>query len=158
MAFNSTTLIGANLTNVDTTAQFALGTITQGVDSTYGSGEFVYLKGVASTVAGSVVVFDQYAATTTLATAGSRGPAAVALAPTVANTYGWYQIGGAAVVKAATVVAGGNVYATATAGTVDDATVAGDKIDGMRFKTADGTPAAGFAVAQMDRPSMNANG
>jgi hypothetical protein len=158
MAFVSTSLIGAQLTNVDSTAQFALGTKTTAVDPVLGSGEFVYLKGVASTVAGSVVIFDDYAGTTTLVVAGSRGPAAVALAATVANTYGWYQIEGSAVVKETGATAGANVYATATAGVPSATTVAGDKIDGMRFKTADGTPSAGFAYAQIQRPSMNANG
>jgi hypothetical protein len=158
MAFNSTTLIGANLSNVDTTPTQSVGTITQGFDVTMGAGEFIYLKGVASTVVGSTVIYDTYANTTVLTVAGSRGPVAVALAASVANTYGWYQIGGAAVIKAGTVLAGGNVYATATAGQVDDAVVAGDKIDGARLKTADGTPSAGLAIAELARPSMSANG
>lgn len=135
-----------------------IGTRVKAFDPTYGEGEFVYLKGVASTAIGSVVIYDQYANTTTLATAGSRGPIAVAMSANVAGQGGWYQIAGAAVVKAATVAAAGNCYATATAGTIDDATVAGDKIDGMRFKTADGTPSAGFAIVELDRPAMNANG
>jgi len=159
MAFNPISLIGAYAPgSVDSTQLVIPGTIIRATDPTYGEGEFVYLKGVASTAAGSVVIYDQYANTTTLATAGSRGPVAVAMGATVANTFGWYQISGSAVVKAATVLAGGNVYATATAGTVDDPTVAGDKIDGMRFKTADGTPSAGLAVVQLARPSMNGNG
>lgn len=159
MAFSINSLVGASpVGSVDTVAAHPIGTVAKGLDPVYGEGEFVYLKGVASTAVGAVVIFDQYANTTTLATAGSRGPVAVATAATVANTYGWYQISGSTAVKAATVVANGNVYATATAGTVDDAVVAGDKIDGMRFKTADGTPSAGFAVVQMARPSMSANG
>ena len=76
----------------------------------------------------------------------------------VANQFGWYQISGAAVIKAGTVAANGSVYATATAGTVDDAVVSGDKVDGARFKTADGTPSAGFAYCQLARPSLNGNG
>ena len=39
-----------------------------------------------------------------------------------------------------------------------DEPVTGDKIDGARFKTADGTPSAGFAIAQISRPALNANG
>ena len=76
----------------------------------------------------------------------------------VANQQGWYQIAGSAVITAGTVAANGNVYVTATAGSVDDAVVAGDKVDGARFKTADGTPAAGQAIVQLDRPSLNGNG
>lgn len=146
------------IADTSTVQNHALGTTVRAVDETYGEGEFVYLKGAASTVVGSVVIFDQKAATTTLAVAGSRGPAAVAMSANVANQYGWYQVSGSAVAKAATVVAGASPYVTATAGTIDDAVVATDKIDGARFKTADGTPAAGFAVLQLARPSLNGNG
>lgn len=146
------------ITDTSTTQNMPLGTVVRAVDDTYGEGQFIYLKGVAATAVGSVVVYDQRAGTTTLATAGSRGPAAVAMSANVAGQYGWYQVHGSAVVKALTVAANGNVYATATAGTVDDAVVAGDKLDGARFKTVDGTPSAGLAVAQIAFPSMNANG
>lgn len=146
------------IADTETVQKHPLGTTVRAVDETYGEGEFVYLKGVASTVVGSVVIFDQRAATTTLAVAGSRGPAAVAMSANVANQYGWYQVSGSAVAKAATVAANASPYVTATAGTIDDAVVSGDKIDGARFKTADGTPSAGFAVLQLARPSLNGNG
>ena len=142
----------------DTTQNHPLGTIVTAVDPTYGAGEFVYLKGVASTAVGSAVIFDQYAGTTTLATAGSRGAVGVALSANVASQYGWYQISGSAVVKTGTVVANAPAYVTATAGTLDDAVVAGDKIDGFVFKTANGTPSAGLTTAQIERPSLNGNG
>ena len=135
-----------------------VGTIAQFSDPTYGTGEFIWLNGVASTAVADLVIYDQKAGTTTRAVAGSRGPAAVAMSANVANQQGWYQIAGAAVVTAGTVLANGNVYVTATAGSVDDAVVAGDKVDGARFKTADGTPAAGQAIVQLDRPSLNGNG
>lgn len=147
------------ITVTDTVQNHTLGAIRKAKDVvTYGEGEFVYLKGLAATAVGSVVIFDQKAATTTLATAGSRGPVAIAMSANVANQYGWYQISGSAVAKAATVLAGGKVYATATPDTVDDAVVAGDKIDGAIFKTADGTPSAGLAVVQIARPCMSGNG
>jgi hypothetical protein len=142
----------------DTVQNHPVGTVVTASDPVYGAGEFIYLKGVASTAIGDLVIYDTYANTTKRAAAGDRGPAAVAMSANVANQFGWYQIGGAAVVKAATVAANGNVYVTATAGTVDDAVVSGDKIDGARFKTADGTPSAGFAIAQLAWPSLNANG
>jgi hypothetical protein len=142
----------------DTTQNHPLGTIVKAKDPTYGEGEFVYLKGLASTAVGEAVIYDQYAGTTKRAVAGDRGPAAIAMSANVASQYGWYQIGGSAVAKTGTVAAAGNVYVTATAGTLDDATVSGDKIDGARFKTADGTPSAGFAIAQLDRPALNGNG
>jgi hypothetical protein len=146
------------IADTNTVQQHALGTLVRAVDEVYGEGEFIYLKGVASTVVGSVVIFDQRAGTTTLAVAGSRGPCAVAMSANVANQFGWYQIGGSAVAKTGTVVADASPYVTATAGTIDDAVVSGDKIDGARFKTANGTPSAGLAVLQIARPSLNANG
>jgi hypothetical protein len=146
------------IADTSTVQNHPLGTTIRAVDETYGEGEFVYLKGVASTVVGSFVIFDQRLATTTLSVAGSRGPAAVAMSANVANQFGWYQVSGSAVVKAATVANNASPYVTATAGTIDDAVVSGDKIDGARFKTADGTPAAGFAVLQLARPSLNGNG
>lgn len=146
------------ISDTSTTIQVPLGTRVKAYDPTYGEGEFIYLKGLASTAIGETVIFDQYANTTTRAVAGSRGPAAIAMSANVANQYGWYQISGSAVVKAATVAANARPYVTATAGTIDDAVVAGDAIDGARFKTADGTPSAGFAILQFDRPCLNGNG
>ena len=160
MAYYTTTnMLGLPaIASTDTTQAVPIGTRVRAVDPTYGEGEFIYLKGVASTIVGAVVIYDEYANTTTLGVAGSRGPVAVAMSINVASQYGWYQISGAAVVKCGTVAAAGATYWTATPGSLDDAVVSGDKIDGMRFKTADGTPAAGFAVVAMDRPSASGNG
>jgi hypothetical protein len=152
-------LIGAQpIDETSTTQRHELGTRVIAYDPTYGTGEFIYLKGVANTDIGEVVVFDEKASTTTLTVLASRGPAAVSMSANVADQYGWYQIRGSAVVKAGTVASAGLVYSTATAGTVDDAVTAGSKIDGANFKTADGTPSAGFAVAQIAYPSLNGNG
>jgi hypothetical protein len=160
MAYSiSTARIGCQqIASTDTVQNHPLGTIVTAVDPVYGEGEFIYLKGLASTAIGEAVIFDQYAGTTKRAVANDRGPAAIAMSANVANQYGWYQITGSAVAKAGTVAAGGAIYVTATAGTVDDAVVATDKMDGARFKTADGTPSAGFAIVQLDRPSLNGNG
>ena len=161
MAFNITSLLGASpIGSIDTTAKFAVGTIVKATDNTgLGEAQFVYLPGVASTAVGLVVVYDLSAVTTTLGVAGSRGPAAVATAANTATTsYAWYQVEGLATVKETGATAGANVYWTATAGTPSATTVSGDKVDGIRFKTADGTPAAGTAYAMLAFPSANANG
>ena len=152
--------IGLQALDVTSTVQnHAIGFRTKGFDPTYGQAEFIYLKGLASTAIGETVIYDENANTTKRAVAGDRGPCAVALSANVANQYGWYQISGSAIVKvAAAVAAAAPCYVTATAGSIDDAVVATDKIDGMRFKTADGTPSAGFAVVQMDRPCLNGGG
>lgn len=146
------------ISTTSTVQQHPIGTRIKGLDPVYGDAEFIYLKGLASTAVGEMVIYDQNANTTKRAVAGDRGPCAIAMSANVANQYGWYQISGAAIAKAGTVAAAGNVYLTATPGTVDDATVAGDKVDGARFKTTDGTPSAGFAIVMLDRPSLNGNG
>jgi len=149
----------------DTVQNHPLGTVIKAVEnsnvggSPLGEGEFIYLKGVASTIVGSVVIYDQRAGTTTLTATASRGPVAIAQSANVANQFGWYQISGSAVVKtAAAVAANAMAYATATAGQADDAVVAGAKIDGATYRTADGTPSAGFAIVQLAGPCLNGNG
>jgi len=142
------------LTDTSTTQLHPIGTIVKGQDPTYGIGEFIYLKGVASTVVGNTAVYDS-AFATTLTVAASRGPVAVALSANVANQYGWYQIRGLAVVKAATVASGAACQTTATGGTIDDTTTAGQYIDGMVTKSADGTPSAGFAICALANPCCN---
>lgn len=148
-----------NFYDTSTTQNAPLGTIRRGQDATLGEGEFVYLRGVVGTVAGDAVIYDQRLGTTTRAVAGSRGPMAIALSANVANQYGWYQVSGSAVARtAAAAVANAPVYVTATAGQVDDAVVATDKVDGARYKSASDVPSAGFAVLQLSRPSLNGNG
>jgi len=161
MAYQPTeaTILPQNFSDTSTVANAPLGTIRRGQDPVYGEGEFIYLRGVASTAVGDLVVYDQRSGVaTTRAVAGSRGPVAVAMSANVANQYGWYQISGAAVVNSNTAVANASVYVTATPGQVDDAVVATDKVDGARYKTASGTPSAGFAVLQLSRPALNGNG
>ena len=146
------------ITATSTTQNHTIGTTVQAKHATYGVATFIYLKGVASTAAYNVVVYDEYANTTTRAVAGSRGPAAVAMSANVANQYGWYMIEGSAIITCSTVAADKPLYATATPGTVDDAVVSGDMILGMVSKTANGTPAAGQLVAQIARPCMSGLG
>lgn len=102
MAYSVNTLVGAQpIANTETTAKHNLGTIVRGVDPTYGEAEFIYLKGVASTVVGSVVTYNTSSYTTALAPVGTNKPqpVAIAMSANVADQYGWYQISGIAVVK-----------------------------------------------------------
>lgn len=104
------------------TAKHPLGMRIRAVDSTYGVGEFIYLEGVASTVVGSLVTYDQVTSSTTLATATALAglPLAVAMSACTADLYGWYQTKGAAVIKktATKVSPLAKVYISATAGRV----------------------------------------
>ena len=131
------------------------GTIITATDPTYGAAEFIFLKGVANTERGTVVLYNADDFSTSRAVANDIGPIAVAMAATVANKAGWYQIQGKAVVKAGTVADNGNVYLTATAGTVDDAVVAGDRVKNAKFASADGTPATGLAECEIARPFVD---
>ena len=87
------------IADTSTTQQHQLGKIVRAYDSTYGVGEFIYLKGVASTAVGSLVTYNTSSYTTALAPVGTNKaqPIAVAMSANVASQYGWYQISGIAV-------------------------------------------------------------
>lgn len=100
MAYAPSNLVGCqSLTVTSTVQQHPLGTIIRAVDPSLGEGEFTYLLGVASTVVGSVVIYDDTGWQTTLAPAGNNKaqPIAFAMSANVAAQYGWYQISGRAV-------------------------------------------------------------
>lgn len=147
------------IADTSTTQQHALGTIVRAEDrgsNGNGSGEFIYLKGAASTVAGSWVTYNLDDGSTTLLAANAIGPVAVAMSANVANQYGWYQIQGKAVALALTgFVDNANVYATATAGSVDDAVVAGDRVKGAVGASAVDFPATGKAEFEIARAFMD---
>jgi phospholipase/lecithinase/hemolysin len=125
------------------------------VDPTFGVGTFIYLKGIASTVVGSLVDYDQFLGTTALAPATTGvGPVAVAMSANVASQWGWYQVVGSAAVKAPNAMTvGADVHMlAATPGSVDDAAVAGEQILGAKVSTTTGTPSSGLALIQINRP------
>lgn len=117
------------ITETSTTKNHQLGTISVGFDTDYGYGEFIYLLGVANTATSSWVTYNADDWSTTLLAANARAPVAIAMSANVASQYGWYQISGKAIGKCLTQFAdNGRVYITATAGSVDDASVAGDVV------------------------------
>jgi hypothetical protein len=158
MAFRSTEswVLPQIFTDTLTTKKLPLGTIVSGIDDTYGGGEFIYLQGVASTVVGSLVIYDPYLGTTTLvpATGAASGPCAVAMSANVASQYGWYQISGVAAVKAPNAMApGANVFMlAATPGSVDDAAVNGEQVLNAVVTTTTGTPSSGLGLITISRP------
>lgn len=147
------------IADTSTTQLHPLGTIQKAKDiasTAYGEGEFIYLKGVASTAVGSWVTFNRDDGSTALLAANAIGPVAVAMSANVASQYGWYQISGKAVGKALTgFVDNANVYATATAGSIDDAVVAGDRVKNAKGASAVDTPSSGLAEFEIDRPFMD---
>lgn len=153
---NENSLIGQPVAETSTTLKHRLGDRFKCSDPTYGPGEFIYLQGVASTVVGSWVTFNADDGTTALLAANAIGPVAIAMSANVASQYGWYQIYGKAVGKALTGFAdNGNVYATATAGSVDDAIVAGDRVKNAKGASAVDTPSAGLAEFEIQYPVMD---
>ena len=119
-------------------------------DPTYGMGEFIFLKGVASTAVGSWVTYNDDDYSTTLLAANAIGPVAVAMSANVANQYGWYQITGNANAKSATASDSGKVYIDTAAGFTDDAAVVGDRVNNAKYIAASDT--SGYARVYISRP------
>ncbi len=141
------------IADTSTTQRHPLGTIVTAYDPTYGAGEFIYLLGVASTAVGSWVTYNADDFSTTLLVANAIGPVAVSMSANVASQYGWYQISGKAVGKALTgYVDNALVWATSTAGSVDDAVVDGDMVHLAKGASALDTPSTGFAEFEIHRP------
>lgn len=133
-----------------------LGQIIQAQDPVYGVGEFIYLAGVATTGLGSWVLYNPDDWSTVLLGPDMIGSVAVAMSANVASQFGWYQIKGKAIGKALVgFLDNANVYATATAGSVDDAVVAGDRVKNAKGASAVGVPSAGLAEFEIDRPYVD---
>ena len=122
---------------VDSYAKFALGSRSFDKDEY----EYIYLKGVASTVAYSAVIYDEDGATVLADGDGTApatgGPLAIAQGAVVANKYGWYMIFGKTyVISAANATDNDQVYLTTTVGTVDSTDVATYLVIGAWFRGA----------------------
>ena len=90
--------------------------------------EYIFMNGVASTIKGSWVTFDEDYKTTLLV-ANAIGPVAVAMAAIVANKYGWYQIFGSALACISANSADNTVIGfETTSGYAGDGMAAGDII------------------------------
>jgi hypothetical protein len=141
MAFTiMTPLIGAQaIATKSTTQKHNLGQIIQAYDSTYGQCEFVYLKGVASTVVGSWVGYSPALGTSVLATANGTYPLAVSMTTnTTTTSFAWYMISGTCQALGLTSIThtSGFLALTGTAGSLDDASVIGDHVFNARKTTA----------------------
>ena len=154
--FNENRLGQSRVGDIDDEATVALGTRIKAEHPTYGVGEFIYLAGVASTAVGNAVVYSALDHSTTRVQANGIGPVAFATAATVAAKYGWYQIYGTTInTVAASFADNAAVYLTATAGVLDDAVVAGDRVKGARGASAIDTPATGQALLEIQYPFVD---
>jgi hypothetical protein len=112
----STNYGGPRLMETDTVQNFPFGFKVRAFDPILGFGEFIYLQGVASTVAGSVVNYNPFTGVTTLnvPAAITNLPIAIAVAPCVASLFGWYQVSGVAVVANNATAAAGKPFLVGT--------------------------------------------
>lgn len=149
-------VIDQAIDETSTVARQALGTRIKAYSPTYGEGEFIYLQGASSTAVGSWVTYNADDNSTALLAANDIGPVAVAMSANIASQYGWYQIFGKAVGKALTgFVDNANVYATSTAGSIDDAVVSGDRVKNAKGASALDTPSTGLAEFEIHYPVMD---
>ena len=126
---------GQAIADKSTTQYHQLGEIRQAYDSTYGVGEFIYLKGVASTAVGSWVGYSPALGTSVLAVANGTYPLAVSMTTnTTTTSFAWYQISGQARALGLTSIthSTGFLALTATAGSLDDVSVTGDHVFNAR--------------------------
>ncbi len=128
------TVEGAIEVGADTVQRNPLGMIIRAVDNgsdQRGYGEFIYLKGVASTAIGTWVHYFSDDWATVRAVGDAFGPLAVAMGATVASQFGWYQIQGKASGLFLTgFLDDGDCYLTSTNGSLDDTDVGGDYVTG----------------------------
>lgn len=142
------------ITTNSTTQLHPLGTKVSAQDPTYGEGEFVYMKGVASTVIGDILTYQANATTRWAGTAYTGAPVAVAMSACVAAQFGWYQVRGNAVCTTSGTVAAGDAANYNAAGSIKSAAVTGKQIINMIAAGANGTPATNQAVYTISYPTV----
>ena len=135
---------------------FPLGTVVQGTDAVGGYAEYVFLKGVASTIVGSVVTYDEAGVSTLLVTA-AKGPVAVATAITDSTSkYGWYGIYGTFPTDVvANCADNGKLGYETASGKVGDGFTAGDQLVGAISRAA--TTSAAVVNCQFFRAFVGVN-
>lgn len=137
--------------DVHTTAQNAIGAVAYDL---FGN-EYIYLQGVASTVAGFAVTFDEAGVTTALA-ANAKGPVAWATGATVAATFGWYaRVGNLLALVAANTADNSLLGRETTDGTIGDGRAAGDQIYGVMARAATGGSAVLSSIQAYTRPFVD---
>jgi hypothetical protein len=154
MAWRVTDLVGVDITKVYTTAEYTLGQRCTARDTVSDTiGEFIFLKGVGSTVVGSWVLISYADHTTTLLADGDIGPVGIAMALTVASTYGWYQTRGkGAGLLVASVGDNAGLYTNATAGSAGATGTGLSEIQTARAAAASGS--GGVTAVEIDQPRV----
>ena len=114
-------------------------------------GIYKYLKGVAGTVVGSWVAYDEHGQTIGVDSTAPAlvGMVAIATAATGDGTYGWYGVDGVFLARAATVADDAKVFATPTLGVCDDVAVPEHQIVPAVWRS---VMANGLATVEIHRP------
>lgn len=118
-------------------------------------GEAIYMKaGGAGIVAGSLVELDPNVGAVLAPATGGIGPVAISFNTVPIGSYSWFGVEGIIPIKCPNaVVVGAGVYMlAATAGSVDDAVVAGQQVLNAEFASLTGVPSAGLALVMVNRP------
>jgi hypothetical protein len=142
------------------------GLLAHGVDPALGvnggGGEFIYLPGVANTVVGSLVTYNQLTPATALAATGAKGgsPVAVAMAAIGAGQFGWFQISGNALIaktSGAAIALAAAVGVSATGGQVASSAGGAATAGALTGSVVNGAALAGDATVnvQISRPVVN---
>ena len=131
-------VIGAGVTRVSSEEQFDLGTVVASPTA-----EYVSVKYTTATDAGEVVILDTehnaQPVTTTLAAAGFGQRIGICVAGAEANEYGWALVRGDMRIEvAASCAANVQLYATSTAGRIDDASTTDGGLANIILTTAAG--------------------
>jgi hypothetical protein len=156
-------IVAQAITATDTVQNHPLGRIVNAKDSTYGAGEFIYLKGCASNFAGALVTYVASTGVTALSTTSGvltgGAPVAVSMSAATGSQYGWFQIAGDAVMYKTAVkfdpASGNHVYLSGTAGRIMQTSAVGRQVIGARFAaTATVTSTTSTAIVTLNRPSQ----
>jgi len=134
MAIRAGAIVEGPLDQIDTVKRYPLGYTVDMGDSA-----FVYVQGVASGATNKFATYTS-AGVTTLIVADAVGLVGVFCADLDATTkFGWLQVKALAGRNGATDTVAANTvpYIDGTAGRVDDASVAGDKVYNAMIRTAD---------------------
>lgn len=143
-------LTSDQITTVSTSAVYTVGSRAKDA----AGNEYIFLKGVASVVAGSWVSFSHLFETALLTTT-SVGAVAVATAAVVASRWGWFQIYGAGSGIIGNEVSGDlALFASSVTGSVDDLVVTGDLIKGAYSRSASAVTGASITV-QLNYPFID---
>lgn len=145
-------IVGSDTTQIDTTQKYPFGQRAVDTDGN----EYIYLTGVASTVVGSWVTYDELGITTLLV-ANAIGPVAVAMAILDSTSeYGWYCIRGTVEASlAANCGANASIGYEGASGAAGDGKAAGDTIYGAFSR--DATTTAAIATCQILYPFVDDN-